>query len=71
VPLAHRLVIERGLAGVLGPSGGGPSGPAWLRRLLPRLPRLQAIPAYIIAIGLFPEHAPHFARRAGRSEIRV
>jgi 2-polyprenyl-6-methoxyphenol hydroxylase-like FAD-dependent oxidoreductase len=64
--LAHRFIIKPRLAGDLGRGGGGPSRLAWLRRLSPRFARLQAIPAYIIAIGLFPEHAPSFARRAGR-----
>jgi 2-polyprenyl-6-methoxyphenol hydroxylase-like FAD-dependent oxidoreductase len=67
--LAHRLVIQPRLAGELGRSGGGRSLPAWLRRLPRRFTRLQAIPAYIVAIGLFPEHAPSFARRAKRSGI--
>jgi 2-polyprenyl-6-methoxyphenol hydroxylase-like FAD-dependent oxidoreductase len=70
--LAHRLFVERGLAGELGRTGGaGRITPARLRRLLRRSARLRAIAAYIIAIGLFPEHAPTFARRAGRSGIRV
>jgi hypothetical protein len=29
-----------------------------------RFPRLQVVPAYLVAIGLRPEHAPKFARRA-------
>jgi 2-polyprenyl-6-methoxyphenol hydroxylase-like FAD-dependent oxidoreductase len=68
--LAHRFVIQPGLAGELGRSGGS-TGPAWLRRLPRRLARLKVIPAYIVAIGLFPEHAPSFARRAGGSETTV
>jgi 2-polyprenyl-6-methoxyphenol hydroxylase-like FAD-dependent oxidoreductase len=32
-------------------------------RLLQRYPSLQGIPAYAVAIGLRPEHAPEFARR--------
>ncbi|MFI9815768.1 FAD-dependent oxidoreductase [Saccharothrix variisporea] len=32
--------------------------------LLQRFPVLQAVPAYVVAIGLLPEHAPDFARRA-------
>jgi len=61
--LAHRLVIQPGLAGELGRTGGEPSRPARLPQLLRRFPRLQAIPAYLVAIGLLPEHAPPFARR--------
>ncbi|XVV02326.1 FAD-dependent oxidoreductase [Actinosynnema sp. CA-248983] len=32
--------------------------------VMQRFPVLQAIPAYLVAIGLLPEHAPDFARRA-------
>ena len=31
-------------------------------RLLQRFPILQAIPGYLVAIGVLPEHAPNFAR---------
>jgi 2-polyprenyl-6-methoxyphenol hydroxylase-like FAD-dependent oxidoreductase len=60
--LAHRLVLEPVLAGELPESDV--RGPSRLARLLRRFPRLQAIPAYIVAIGVLPEHAPPFARRA-------
>lgn len=33
-------------------------------RLMRRFPALQAVPAYLVGIGLRPEHAPDFARRA-------
>jgi 2-polyprenyl-6-methoxyphenol hydroxylase-like FAD-dependent oxidoreductase len=59
--LAHRNVIEPVLAGELG-RGGTPRRPSQLARLLRRFPRLQAIPAYLVAIGALPEHAPSFAR---------
>jgi 2-polyprenyl-6-methoxyphenol hydroxylase-like FAD-dependent oxidoreductase len=59
--LAHRLVFEPVLAGELRASHV--RGPSRLARLLRRFPRLQAIPAYIVAIGVLPEHAPPFARR--------
>jgi 2-polyprenyl-6-methoxyphenol hydroxylase-like FAD-dependent oxidoreductase len=32
-------------------------------RALRRLPALQAVPAYLIGVGIIPEHAPSFARR--------
>jgi 2-polyprenyl-6-methoxyphenol hydroxylase-like FAD-dependent oxidoreductase len=65
--LAHRLIIQPVLAGELGHSGGsGPRRPSRLGRLLRRFPRLQAIPAYLVAIGALPEHAPSFARRPDR-----
>jgi 2-polyprenyl-6-methoxyphenol hydroxylase-like FAD-dependent oxidoreductase len=56
--LTHRLVFQPLLAGELRP------GPSRLLRLLRRFPRLQAIPAYMLAIGALPEHAPAFARRS-------
>ena len=62
--LAHRFVIQPRLTEALERNGGGARRHAWLGRLPRRLHRLQAVPAYIIAIGLFPEHAPTFARRA-------
>ncbi|MCW3064539.1 MAG: FAD-dependent oxidoreductase [Solirubrobacterales bacterium] len=65
--LAHRAVIQPVLAGELGQGGTGPRRPSRLARLLRRFPRLQAIPAYMVAIGVLPEHAPSFARRSGSS----
>jgi 2-polyprenyl-6-methoxyphenol hydroxylase-like FAD-dependent oxidoreductase len=65
--LAHRLFFQRVLAGELGHSGSGPGTPSRLTLLLRRFPRLQAIPAYIVAIGVLPEHAPSFARRSPSS----
>jgi len=62
--LAHRLVFQPVLSGPLGQGDGGPHRPSRLTRLLRRFPRLQAIPAYIVAIGALPEHAPSFARRS-------
>jgi 2-polyprenyl-6-methoxyphenol hydroxylase-like FAD-dependent oxidoreductase len=61
--LAHRFVIQPVLAGEVANRGSDRSTPSRLARLL-RLPRLQAIPAYLIAIGALPEHAPSFARRS-------
>ena len=37
--------------------------PAALLNLLERVPQLTAVPAYIIGVGLLPQHAPDFARR--------
>jgi 2-polyprenyl-6-methoxyphenol hydroxylase-like FAD-dependent oxidoreductase len=59
--LLHRLVFEPVLAGQ---AGSGAPRPSRLIRLLGRFPRLQAIPAYLFAIGALPEHAPPFARRS-------
>jgi 2-polyprenyl-6-methoxyphenol hydroxylase-like FAD-dependent oxidoreductase len=57
--LAHRFVI----APRLGQEPGAASGSPRLARMVRRFPRLQAIPAYVVAIGVLPEHAPSFATR--------
>jgi 2-polyprenyl-6-methoxyphenol hydroxylase-like FAD-dependent oxidoreductase len=69
--LAHRLVIQPVLAPERGHGGSGPRRPSRLARLLRRFPRLRAIPAYLVAIGALPEHAPSFARRDGALPIRA
>jgi hypothetical protein len=62
--LVHRLVMQPVLAGELGPRDRRrPSLLAGLRRF----PKLQAIPAYVVGIGVLPEHAPSFARRSPSS----
>jgi 2-polyprenyl-6-methoxyphenol hydroxylase-like FAD-dependent oxidoreductase len=61
--LAHQRLIQPVLAGELGRDGSGPRRPSRLAGLLERFPRLQAIPAYLLATGALPEHAPSFARR--------
>lgn len=60
--LAHRFVLGPALAEA--PDERPRSGrlPCAVR-LLRRFPALQAIPAYLIAIGPLPEHAPSWARR--------
>jgi 2-polyprenyl-6-methoxyphenol hydroxylase-like FAD-dependent oxidoreductase len=65
--LAHRLVIETTIAD----DEAEPrptTAPAPLR-LMQRFPVLQAIPGYLLGIGLVPEHAPDFARP--RASARV
>ena len=37
--------------------------PAAVLSLMERIPQLTAIPAYIVGVGLMPQHAPDFARR--------
>jgi 2-polyprenyl-6-methoxyphenol hydroxylase-like FAD-dependent oxidoreductase len=37
--------------------------PAALLKLLQHVPQLTAVPAYIIGVGLLPQHSPDFARR--------
>lgn len=55
--LMHRGLIARTLAGRrIGP-------PRPILALLRRFPRLSFVPAYLIGVGLRPEHAPSFARR--------
>ena len=34
--------------------------------LLRRVPQVSLVPAYLIGVGLRPEHAPDFARRRAR-----
>jgi 2-polyprenyl-6-methoxyphenol hydroxylase-like FAD-dependent oxidoreductase len=63
--LAHRFVIQPVLAGEIDQRRSAGSMPSPLARLLRRFPGLQAIPAYLLAIGALPEHAPSFARRPG------
>ncbi|ROT33381.1 FAD-dependent oxidoreductase [Micromonospora sp. HM5-17] len=53
----HRALAEPILQG----RWAGP--PAPLLALLRRVPALTALPAYLIGVGLRPEHAPPFARR--------
>ena len=64
--LTHVLVIQPVLTGELSRGGGDQRRPSRLARLLRRFPRLSAIPAYVVAIGALPEHAPAFARRSLR-----
>jgi 2-polyprenyl-6-methoxyphenol hydroxylase-like FAD-dependent oxidoreductase len=57
--VAHRLVVATRIADdEVAPR---PNAPAPLR-LMQRIPLLQAIPGYLLGIGLLPEHAPDFAR---------
>jgi 2-polyprenyl-6-methoxyphenol hydroxylase-like FAD-dependent oxidoreductase len=46
-------------------SGKTPA-PNKLMRVLARFPQLSAIPAYLMGVGVRPEHAPEFARRASQ-----
>jgi 2-polyprenyl-6-methoxyphenol hydroxylase-like FAD-dependent oxidoreductase len=65
--LVHRGVFEPVLAGRPGRAASGPRRRSRLAALLRRFPRLQVIPAYVVAIGVLPEHAPSFARRSSTS----
>ena len=55
--LLHRGVVEPIVAG----RRMGPPAPALA--LLRRVPQASRLPAYLIGVGLRPEHAPDFARR--------
>jgi 2-polyprenyl-6-methoxyphenol hydroxylase-like FAD-dependent oxidoreductase len=60
--LIHKALLGRALSGdmpLIGASGPLPRP----IRLLQRFPWLQAVPAYFVAIGVRPEHAPASARR--------
>jgi 2-polyprenyl-6-methoxyphenol hydroxylase-like FAD-dependent oxidoreductase len=65
----QRILHGAVMTPVLSGSRGGP--PRAVVALMRRFPQASVIPAYLIGIGLRPEHAPAFARRpaeaAGRS----
>jgi 2-polyprenyl-6-methoxyphenol hydroxylase-like FAD-dependent oxidoreductase len=56
----HRMFLGRNLNSTETVSA---TGMPFLLKIVQRLPFLQAVPAYVIAIGPRPEHAPEFARR--------
>ncbi len=53
----HRQVMVPVLA------GRQATPPPSVLKLIERLPQLTTIPAYIVGVGLLPQHAPNFARR--------
>jgi 2-polyprenyl-6-methoxyphenol hydroxylase-like FAD-dependent oxidoreductase len=63
VTQAVQRLLQRGLLGPL-LRGADPAPPAALLGLVQRLPWLSVVPAYFIGVGIRPEHAPAFARRA-------
>jgi 2-polyprenyl-6-methoxyphenol hydroxylase-like FAD-dependent oxidoreductase len=66
VTQAVQRLLQRGLLGPL-LRGADPTPPATLLGLVQRLPWLSVVPAYFIGVGVRPEHAPAFARRAPSS----
>jgi 2-polyprenyl-6-methoxyphenol hydroxylase-like FAD-dependent oxidoreductase len=65
--VAHRLVVATRIAD----DEAAPrptTAPAPLR-LMQRIPLLQAIPGYLLGIGLLPEHAPDFARPRASAQV--
>jgi 2-polyprenyl-6-methoxyphenol hydroxylase-like FAD-dependent oxidoreductase len=57
----QRLIHRRLLGPIIHGEAAGP--PMRLLRLVERVPWLAAVPAYLIGVGIRPEHAPAFARR--------
>ncbi|MFC6093882.1 FAD-dependent oxidoreductase [Saccharothrix lopnurensis] len=65
VQAVQRRIQDSFLAPTLAGTSGVARGDVPLPvRLMRRFPRLQVVPAYLVAIGPLPEHAPGFARRA-------
>ncbi|WNV89982.1 FAD-dependent oxidoreductase [Umezawaea sp. Da 62-37] len=58
--IIQNALLSRALDGKVDVGAAGTPLPI---RMLKRFPVLQGIPAYVVAIGLRPEHAPSFARR--------
>ncbi|MCV7344547.1 FAD-dependent oxidoreductase [Mycolicibacterium rhodesiae] len=57
----QRLLHKRLVAPILNGQNADP--PAAITALIRRLPWLSVIPAYLVGVGVRPEHAPAFARR--------
>jgi 2-polyprenyl-6-methoxyphenol hydroxylase-like FAD-dependent oxidoreductase len=55
-------VLHRGVLGTV-LRGREVRPPTAMVTLLERVPQLTAVPAYVIGVGLLPQHAPDFARR--------
>jgi 2-polyprenyl-6-methoxyphenol hydroxylase-like FAD-dependent oxidoreductase len=66
--LIHQTLLKRVLAGEIDLAESSKL-PAPLR-LFQRFSRLHVIPAYLMAIGVLPEHAPSFARRPSAASRR-
>ena len=60
----QRIIHRRLMAPIL--QGRVKEPPAVLLDLVRRLPWLASVPAYVIGVGVRPEHAPGFARRLNR-----
>jgi 2-polyprenyl-6-methoxyphenol hydroxylase-like FAD-dependent oxidoreductase len=61
VTQSAQRVLHRVLGSVL--RGENRSPPTALVNVMARLPWLSAVPAYLVGVGVRPEHAPAFARR--------
>ncbi|MET8760513.1 FAD-dependent oxidoreductase [Lentzea sp. NPDC004782] len=65
--IIHRVFLGRKLGSTETVST---TGMPFMLRLVQKLPFLQVVPAYVIAIGPRPEHAPEFARREPQTIVR-
>ncbi|SER53369.1 2-polyprenyl-6-methoxyphenol hydroxylase [Lentzea xinjiangensis] len=65
--LIHRLFLGRKLNSTETVSS---TGTPFMLEVAQRFPLLQAVPAYLVAIGPRPEHAPGFARRKPQTIAR-
>lgn len=65
LPTAVTQALQRALHRAIEPAlrGETPGPPTVVVAVVARLPWLSAIPAYLIGVGVRPEHAPAFARR--------
>ncbi len=61
--IGHRVLLVPALGRAPGTRDAAARLP-WPVRLVQRVPALQSLPAYGVAIGPLPEHAPEWARRA-------
>jgi hypothetical protein len=55
----HAKAVDPALSGAIDLTQKAPLA----LRMMTRFPKLGLIPAYLVAIGFRPEHAPDFARR--------
>jgi 2-polyprenyl-6-methoxyphenol hydroxylase-like FAD-dependent oxidoreductase len=56
-------ILHRVLLGAVLEGREAARPPAAVLNLVQRFPALTAIPAYLVGVGLMPQHAPDFARR--------
>ncbi len=56
-------VLHRFLLGAVLQGSEAARPPAAVLKVVERVPQLTAIPAYVVGVGLMPQHAPDFARR--------
>ncbi len=56
-------VMDRAMTGTM-------PTPRNLLPILARFPQLSVVPAYLMGVGVRPEHAPKFARRAPQTTVR-